>query len=157
MLPVMLQIKDKSILVVGGGKVALRKVRTFLKEGALVTVAAPQILPELLRENIKYIKSEYSSEYIKGHFIITAATNNPALNRKIAADARANGILCLSVSDWQCGDFISMVYENNGNVTAALSTNGQDPSCAKKMRPYLTELITKIKKEYDNGVKDNRT
>lgn len=141
MLPVMLDVRGRSVLIIGGGNIALRKAKTFLAEGAVVSIVSPKILPELAAQKVNYTCGVYERSLIRGHFIIIAATDDTKLNLRIAADARNEGILCLS---GRSGDIFSMVYERSGNITVALSTNGSDPSFAKSARSEIKELCGRL-------------
>lgn len=140
MLPVMLDVKDRAVLIAGGGRVALRKAKTLLAEGADVTVVSPKITSGFKELNINYIHEEYSPDLLRGKFIVIAATDSRLVNAEIISDAVSAGVLCMSVSDCVAGDFISMAYERSGMITAAVSTGGCFPKLARKMRHELRRI-----------------
>ncbi|MGN1097989.1 MAG: bifunctional precorrin-2 dehydrogenase/sirohydrochlorin ferrochelatase, partial [Clostridia bacterium] len=111
MFPVMLNVKNRSVLIAGGGKTAFRKARSLAAEGARITAAAPEILPEFAQLGAELIFEPYSSDMLAEKFLVIAATDDKDVNEKILSDSRKLGILCMSASDGKNGDFISMAFE----------------------------------------------
>ena len=82
-LPIFVQLKNKPVLVVGGGEVALRKVQTLLKAGAKVKLVATEIddrISFLAGSNLRIIKNQYSSDYLTEQRLVVAATDDHQLN-----------------------------------------------------------------------------
>ena len=95
-LPLHFDLKDRPVLVVGGGEIALRKIELLLKAHPVITAMAPEISPvlqELLRDGQhQLVEAEYESGAITGKVLIIAATNNSQLNKQISDDARQANI-----------------------------------------------------------------
>lgn len=143
--PVFLTVKGKLCAVIGGGHVALRKVLTLLDDGAKVTVVSPEICPELAgladEKKIKYIPREYRPGDLKDVFVAIAATDSSIINRQIAAEARKRRALINVVDDASKSDFIAPAIIKRGDITIAISTSGQSPALARKLRIKLEEEI----------------
>ena len=89
-----LDLEGRSVLVVGGGRVALEKVNGLSEAGARVTVVAPEALPELLSLPVEWLERGYHSSDLRGRLLVVAATSNTPLNRRVFADAEARGVFC---------------------------------------------------------------
>ena len=140
--PVHLHVKGRTCLVVGGGKVGLRKARTLIQCGAWVRMVSPvfsQDLPPDYRGRIHCIAQPYHPRYLEGAFLVFAATNRAPLNQQIATDARTAGILCNVADDPQNSDFILPALIHRGDLILTVSTSGNSPAFAKKLRQDLEQ------------------
>ncbi|NLA74092.1 MAG: bifunctional precorrin-2 dehydrogenase/sirohydrochlorin ferrochelatase [Deltaproteobacteria bacterium] len=143
--PVMVDITGREALVIGGGAVATRKITTLLEYGAVVSIAARELTPELkdLIENdkIRYLGAEYSLVLLKDKFLVIAATDDPDLNHRISLEAQAKGMLINAVD--QPGDctFIVPSVIRRGDLVISVSTSGKSPALAKKIREQLSPLF----------------
>jgi siroheme synthase-like protein len=160
--PIFLNIDGKKCVVVGGGKVALRKVRLLLEHGSKVEVISPTICPELdhLAKNgsIKVMNKNYQPELLKGAFIAIAATSETCINERVAEAGRKQGILVNVVDNPEQSDFIIPSSIRRGDITIAISTMGKSPALARKIRvqleqsygseyALLVELISEVRTE----------
>jgi len=136
--PVFLNLKAKKTVVVGGGKVAERKVLSLIKTGADVTVISLDITRRLLREKtakrIGHIQRAYKKGDLKGAFLVVAATNSPDINRKISAEAPA---LVNVVDVPLLCNCITPSIVKKGDLTIAISTGGTSPAFSKAIRKEL--------------------
>ncbi|GAK83204.1 siroheme synthase / Precorrin-2 oxidase /sirohydrochlorin ferrochelatase [Vibrio ponticus] len=117
--PMFLDLKDKEVLVVGGGEVACRKVETLIRAGAIVTIVSPAIenfLHALVEKGeCRWVQNFYSKEMMDARFIqIWATTDNPELNHQVYRDAKALNILVNVVDDQPYCDFITPSIVNRG-------------------------------------------
>jgi siroheme synthase-like protein len=131
MYPVMLNVKGKVCTVIGGGHVAVRKARSLVKNGAQVKVISQSFADEF--DGAVKIKKSYDASDITGSFLVIAATNDKAVNKKIAADAGKIGVLVSLADDAASSDFISAASSVHGDITLTVSTNGKFPLLAKKL------------------------
>lgn len=160
--PIFLNISDKRCVVVGGGQVALRKVRAMLEHGANIDVISPDLCPELVqltkRGEINVLNREYQIGDLKGAFVAIAATDNDEINRRIAEEAKRNAVLVNVVDEAENSDFIVPSYLHRGEITIAISTAGKSPALARKIRTKLekdfgdeyaslTRLISEVRAE----------
>jgi siroheme synthase-like protein len=141
--PVFLDIRGRKCVVVGGGQVALRKVKTLLEHGADVDLIGPDLCPELdrLAENggINVFRRCYQTGDLRGALMAIAATDNGDINREVVKEAGREGVLVNVVDGTRDSDFIAPSYLRRGNITIAVSTAGFSPALARKIRTRLEE------------------
>ncbi len=151
--PIFLNIKDKPCVVVGGGEVAERKVRSLVEQGAQVKVISQSLtrgLESLVQQGaVKVMLREYRPGDIRYALITIAATDDIQVNRMVARDGAQWGIPVNVVDDPDASDFIVPSQFSRGDVVIAISTGGQSPALARKIR---TELESYIGPEYESLV-----
>ena len=143
--PVFMNVKGKKCVVIGGGQVALRKVRILLEHGADVEVISPDLYPELAelaeRGEIRALTREYQAGDLENAFVAIAAINNNEINQRVAVEARRRAVLVNVVDDAEKSDFIVPSYLRRGDVAIAVSTGGKSPALARKIRSRLEKEI----------------
>lgn len=141
--PVFLKISGKKCVVVGGGQVARRKVKTLLEHGASVEVISPEPCPELNklveRGEIRLLRRGYQAGDLEGAFLAIAATDNRALNRQVLKEAQERAVLVSVADDPENSDFIVPSAVRRGTLSIAVSTGGVSPALARKIRTRLEE------------------
>lgn len=153
--PLFLDLKNKPVLVVGGGEVASRKVDSLVRSGANVTIVSPKIEPYLQRlidqEECHWIQSFYSSELLNDAYIqVWATTDNPDLNHQVHKDAKAKNILVNVVDDKPYCDFITPSIINRGRIQIAISSGGASPVLVRNIRQMLeTNLAQNLSLQAD--------
>lgn len=145
-----LNLEGKNVLVVGGGHIALRKVKTLLPTGARITVVAPQFDPEFntlaSAASITLKNRPYEPLDLRGIFMAFICTDKPAVNAQVSNDARTRRILVNNACDYLDGDFIVPARMDFGkNIAVTVSTQGRAPSLAKKLKQ-------KIQQEWAEGL-----
>jgi glutamyl-tRNA reductase len=148
--PIILSLTNRHVLVVGGGKVASRKVLKLLEARAEITVIAPEIEPSLLelinQSKLKWQKNSFNPEQLKGFDLVIAATDDHKVNMEVVNTARKIKILANSVDEAIHSDFLFPAIIRRGDLLIAISTSGKSPVLARKIRQEL-ELI--FGQEYD--------
>ncbi|MDP4089880.1 MAG: bifunctional precorrin-2 dehydrogenase/sirohydrochlorin ferrochelatase [Bacillota bacterium] len=142
--PVMLNIEDKKIVVVGGGAVALRKVKALLAYGAGITVISPTFtegFDEIWNE-VQPIQALYREELIEDADIVIAATSSRQVNKNIREHCRKNMILCNTADDGEGSDFTVPSTLKRGGLVISVSTSGKSPALARKIKDQLEQLFT---------------
>lgn len=143
--PLFLDIQGKSILVVGGGDVACRKVDTLLRAGAKVTVVSPKLAENLKErlenEEITWINSQYRENLLSNHMQVWATTNNSTLNHQVHNDAKKRNILVNVVDDTPYCDFITPSIVNRGGIQIAISSGGGSPVLVRKIREKIESVL----------------
>ena len=151
--PIFLNIKGKLCVVVGGGEVAERKVKTLVEQDAQVMVISQSItkgLENLAQQGaIQVMLRDYRPGDLSGAMVAIAATDDARVNRQIAEDGARWGVLVNVVDDPEASDFIVPSQFCRGDVVIAISTGGHSPALAKKIR---TEMESHIGPEYDSLV-----
>jgi precorrin-2 dehydrogenase/sirohydrochlorin ferrochelatase len=139
--PVHLDIKNRNCLVVGGGAVGTRKVNTLLACGARVTVVSPdpaQPLKKMAAEGSITLKERaYRTVDLKDMFLVIGATDDEKLNRQISEEAEQIGILCNIADRPEACNFILPSVVQRGDLVITISTSGQSPALAKRLRRKL--------------------
>ena len=145
-LPLSLKIEGRLALVIGGGKVAGRKVRSLLECGARVTVISPSLAPSLVElvdeGRIKHQSREYCRGDLKGAFLAVIATNDHVANSAAVEEAESGGVLVCDASDGEAGDFIFPATLRQGDLTISVSTGGTSPLLAKQIKEGLETLYS---------------
>jgi precorrin-2 dehydrogenase/sirohydrochlorin ferrochelatase len=160
--PIFIDLNQKKVLVVGGGNVAERKIKTFLRYGAVVYVISKELthqLDDYVKEGkIHYLGDKFREELMNGAVLIIAATDNKYLNSSIADSAKKAGILVNAVDQPADCSFIVPSIVRKGDLQIAVSTSGKSPALAKKLRIDLDKqfgshyetfliIIGKLRKE----------
>ncbi|OPX34646.1 MAG: hypothetical protein B1H11_10480 [Desulfobacteraceae bacterium 4484_190.1] len=149
--PVFLALEGKNALVVGGGKVARRKVETLIEYGALVQIISMELtdgLKKLVEDGkIIHLGTQFEDHLMDGIFLVIAATDDHEFNHKISESARRKGLLINAVDQPADCDFIVPSIVKRGDLQIAISTSGKSPALAKKIRK---ELETQFGDEYES-------
>lgn len=139
--PVFWNLRGRSVLVVGGGKVAARKVRALLRSGASVCVAAERLGAELRDDleagRIAHVAGRYAGDVLRGRHLAIAATDDPETNRRVAVDARAAGVPVNVADDPQHCDFILPAIVDRSPLLVAISSGGQAPMLARHVKTWI--------------------
>lgn len=149
-----LNLEGRNVLVVGGGRIALRKVKTLLPTGAHITVVAPQLDPEFTTIPSVVLKNRpYEPLDLRGIFMAFICTDKPAVNAQVSNDARARRILVNNACDYLDGDFIVPARMDFGeNIAVTVSTQGRAPSLAKKLKQKIqsewAEGLEQVEREF---------
>ncbi len=141
--PVSLNIRGRKCLVIGGGRVAARKVEGLLEHGAVVQVISPELCPDLADlaagGKITALTRKYRTGDLKGVFVTIIATDDSRVNREAVAEAGKRAVLVNVVDNAEESDFIASSYLRRGDISIAVSTSGKSPALARKLRLKLEE------------------
>lgn len=142
--PLYLDLENKTVLVVGGGAVACRKVQTLLEYGAVVKIVSPRIIDELKalvdQEHCLWIAGVYSPEDIPGSVLIFSCTEKEDINARVARDAKTHNIPVNVVDDPdKCSFYVPSILKR-GDLSIAVSTAGSSPKVAGLIRRQLEEI-----------------
>jgi len=141
--PIFLNLGGKECVVIGGGQVAWRKVKTLLKSGAIVEVISPVLCAGLTKlaakQRIRTIERPYEEGDIQGVFLAIAATDDAKINLRIAEEAKISRVPVNIADDAAGSDFIIPSSIRRGDITIAISTSGKSPALARKIRAELEE------------------
>ena len=139
--PVFLNISGRKCVVIGGGQVALHKVKALLEHGANVEVISLDLCSELnqlaANREISVLQRSYRVGDLQDAVITVAATNNSDINREVVKEAQTKAVLINVVDDPESSDFIAPSYMRRGDVAIAISTAGRSPALARKIRTRL--------------------
>jgi hydroxymethylbilane synthase len=129
------------VIVVGGGAAAERNVRELLDADAAVTVIGPDLRPQLAalaaQGRIVWHAREYRSADLAGATLAFASSDDPALDGRVVADARAADILVNDASDAARSDFVTPAMHRSGPLTVTVDGGGLAPSFTTRIRDEL--------------------
>lgn len=142
--PIFIDLNSQPCLVIGGGGVALRKIRLMSCAGAKITVIAPKLCDDLITEfgnKINHINREFTDTDIGNYRLITAATNNSEVNKRVSTLAQAKNIPVNVVDQPNLCSFITPSIVDRSPVVIAISTGGGAPVLARILRSKLEAFI----------------
>jgi precorrin-2 dehydrogenase/sirohydrochlorin ferrochelatase len=145
--PIMINIEDRPVAMIGGGNVALRKTRDLLETGANVTVIAPEIHDEfndLVNEygnRVVLVKREYVSGSLENYSLVFSATNSAEVNNAVYTEAHSKNIFINAVDDPPNCSFFIPSFTRKGDLILSLSTSGSSPAYAARLRRVLDEQV----------------
>ncbi len=141
LFPIFLKLKGRQCLVVGAGSVAEPKIGGLLETGARIRVVALNATAGV-REWARVGKIElelraFLAEDLDGAFLAVVATNSRSLNERVYQEAQSRGVLCNVVDVPDLCEFFYPAVVRRGDLQIAVSTAGQSPSLAQKIRQQL--------------------
>ncbi len=139
--PIMLKLQHRRVLVVGAGRVGMRKVRSLLDAGAKVTLVADRLPPDAELAGVEVHHRPYEPHDVAGAALVFACTGERATNARIAADARTAGALVNAVDQPEDCDFYAPAVERRGEVVVAVGTGGTAPPLAAAIRDRLADAL----------------
>ena len=146
--PLFVDLSGKKILVVGGGRIALRRIRTLLDFTEKVTVVSPELHPDLLpleeAGRLTVLRRPYEPADIEGAALALAATNNKEVNEAVYADCKRLGIPVNVSSDRNKSDFYFPGVARKGPYVAGVTASGRDHTGAKKLTEAIRELMERF-------------
>jgi len=139
--PVFVELEGETVLVVGGGEVARRKIESLLECGALIHIVSKELtdkLKDLVKTGvIRHLGEKFRDEHLDEAFMVIAATDDKRLNHEISHIARKRGILINAVDQPADCSFIVPSVVRRGDLLVAISTSGKSPALARKIRKML--------------------
>lgn len=147
-LPLFADLKQRPVLVVGGGEVAARKIELLHRAGAQVRVVAQTLSPELERQHqkgrINWLATVFVPEQLDEVFLVIAATNDTVLNAAVFAAADKRHLLANVVDDQPRCSFIFPSIVDRSPLVVAISSSGQAPVLARLLREKLEALLPAV-------------
>lgn len=144
-LPVFLQLHERPVLVVGGGRVAARKVELIRRTGARITVVSPALTEELralaAAGEILHVAAPFSPEHVAGMDAVVAATSSDEVNALVSRTARAQRIAVNVVDDPDNSTFIFPAIVDRSPILIAISSGGAAPVLARRVREQMEALL----------------
>lgn len=139
--PIYLSLGDVPVLVVGGGRVAARKIEGLVNAGAAVTAVAPWFSAEVLEMPITRVARAYRDTDLDGQRLVITATDDPAVNAQVTRDATVRNIWANSADDPVNCTFILPAITRKGPLIAAVSTGGSSPALAGWLRSRIADEV----------------
>ncbi|WP_051309348.1 precorrin-2 dehydrogenase/sirohydrochlorin ferrochelatase family protein [Desulfogranum japonicum] len=143
MYPISVDISNRLCVIVGGGKVAERKVQGVLAQGAKVRLVSPQITSLLYsmvdQKHIEWRRNCYKPGDLEGAFLVFAATSSPETQEKILRHARAQEILINLADNPEQSDFHVPASFTRNDLCVTVSTHGKSPAMAAMVKRLLEQ------------------
>jgi precorrin-2 dehydrogenase / sirohydrochlorin ferrochelatase len=141
LFPMFLKLEGRECLVVGAGAIAKSKVASLAEAGARITVVAPRASERIRRlaasGAVRWVPREFRANDLVGIFLAIAGTSDVNVNREVFLEAQRRGILCNAVDDPPHCDFYFPAVVRRGDLQIAISTSGQSPALAQRLRVEL--------------------
>jgi precorrin-2 dehydrogenase / sirohydrochlorin ferrochelatase len=145
LFPAFIKLAGRPCIVIGGGPVAASKIAILLDCGAQVTVIAPRAVESVeqlaVARKIRWLPRKFAPNDLARAFLVIAATSDPSVNRAAFLEAEVRGILCNSVDDPPNCDFYFPAIVRRGPLQIAISTSGESPALAHRIRLELEESL----------------
>jgi len=145
LLPIFLKLEGRRCLLVGAGIVALDKIGSLLKTGLRLRVVAPEARPEVrqlaLEGKLEWIERRFETADLDGNFLVITATDSHEVNNAVYREAVERNILCNSVDDIPNCDFFFGSVVSRGDLQIAISTAGESPAFAQRLRREIDEQL----------------
>ncbi|WP_369715618.1 precorrin-2 dehydrogenase/sirohydrochlorin ferrochelatase family protein [Leptotrichia sp. HSP-536] len=152
--PLFINLENKKVLVIGGGKIAYKKITKILEYGAEITIITERTEEEkfLKLENVKIVNNKVENdknvieELVKDYFFVIAATDNEELNQNIAEICDSNGILVNNASSkFKMNAMFGGIVKND-EFQIAVSTGGKNCRRSRAMKSEIQKILDKIEK-----------
>jgi len=154
LFPLFLKLEGRRCLLVGAGLIATQKIESLLSAGAHVHIIAPRaddVIRELVREGrVCWSQREFRASDLDQVVLVVAATSDPGVNETVFREARSRGVLCNAVDEPERCDFYYPAVVRRGDLQIAISTAGQSPALAQRIR---RELEAQFGDEYSDWLR----
>ncbi len=152
LFPVMMKLAGRRVLVVGAGKVAIRKVRDLLPCGATILVVAPRVDAAIRNlasaGRLRIQQREFHPDDIVGTVLVFVATDDPSVNRLVVRSARARGVPVNAVDQPELCDFYLASVVRRGPLLLAVSSGGTSPALAATLARELGANLEESLEQY---------
>ncbi len=140
-LPISINIENETILIIGGGKVAIHKIESLERFTHRIKVIAKEVLPEIRQRGfIEVVEKAYEPGDLTDHLLVYAATNDSVLNYRIRKDGQERRAIVNVVDKPENCDFVSPAIYKQENMTVAVSSNGENVFAAIHWRNQIRDL-----------------
>jgi siroheme synthase-like protein len=141
LLPIFVKLRERLVVVVGGGAIAEGKIDGLFAAEARVRVVAPQVTAGITQwiaqGRVEWKAKTFAPEDLDGAYLVIAATSAPGVNEAVFSEADTRGILCNAVDDIEHCHFYYGSVVQRGDLQIAISTNGKSPALAQRLRLQL--------------------
>lgn len=139
--PLFVDLEGKNVLIVGGGKVAMRKVEKLIPFGCRVTVVSGKIRDEIRAMDACVFQRDFEDGDVDNRDLVIAATDEPALNTRVCNLAKEKKIPVNSVDDKKNCTFLFPALVKRGKLTVGVCSSGASPSAAKWVKKQVEDVL----------------
>ena len=143
MYPVMINIAGKPVVVVGGGKVASRKIKTLIEKGAKVIVVSPDLNDAIDQDKIIWRQKQYETGDLDGAKLVFACTDVESVNTQVMTDAHPSQLVN-NTGDKHFSDFYNVAIARAKDFSVMISTDGSSPERSKEIRKKLEAILEEL-------------
>lgn len=144
-LPLFMQLRSQPVVVVGGGRIAIRKVDLLRRSGAQITVVSPELREELhklaSKGELLHVAARFAEEHVEGATLVIAATNDQDVNAAVSAAAQARRIPVNVVDNPSLSTFIFPAIVDRSPIIVGVSSGGESPVLARRIREQIEALL----------------
>jgi len=144
-LPLFADLRDRDVLIVGGGVVAERRANLLLDAGARITVLSPSLTDELAslvaEGRLTHLAQAFADEPLDAYWVVVAATNDTAVNERVATAAAVAKRFCNVVDDRELSTFIMPAIVERDPVTIAIGSSGTSPVLARWIKGLIESWL----------------
>lgn len=144
-LPISIDISESKILIIGGGRRALKKIRILQRFGANIEVLAENIIDEVYATDVVCFRKKYDKSDLDGYLLLYSCTNNEMLDRQIAREGREAGVLVNIHDNPSLCQFVSPAIYQDGNITVAVGSNSENVTESIRLRNLIQEFFKNLK------------
>ncbi|RMG44846.1 MAG: bifunctional precorrin-2 dehydrogenase/sirohydrochlorin ferrochelatase [Candidatus Dadabacteria bacterium] len=161
LLPVALDLSKIRVLIIGGGRAATDKLKRLLRETTDIVIVSPELTDELLglsgRYKLQVKKRAFELGDLKGAGLVVLTVSESGLNQRISELVLKKGLLLNNAAFPERGNINFCAYTKKDGITLAVSTSGQAPAVAARIRDYFAELLPDNTEELIHKIKELRT
>lgn len=146
-LPIAVDISDQKILIIGGDQSAYKKMQILQRHGAKVEVIGTKVCNAIKESGVTYFERPYDKSVLPGYLMLYCCTNKDDLDRQIVKDGKDAGVLVNIHDKPDLCRFISPAIYRSGNISVAVSSNGEDVYESIRIRNLIRDELTIEKPE----------
>ncbi len=161
LFPVFIDLSDRKVLVIGGGEVATRKVKSLVRFTRNITVVAPEVTGEIRRlaeeGKVKVKRRRFMSSDLKGADLVIVAVDDERVQKRVYELCRKRGVLCNAVDspEWCTFVFPSLIVR--GDLVIGISTSGKAPALSRRVREMVERSLPENIEEVLRRVSSERS
>jgi siroheme synthase-like protein len=144
-LPISIDISNQKILIIGGGQSALKKIKILQRFDATLEVIDDRIIDEVYQTGVVCHLKRYEKNDLNGFLMLYSCTNDDQLDKIIAADGKAAGVLVNVHDKPELCQFVSPAIYRDGNISVAVSSNAQNVYEAIRLRNLIQDYLENLK------------
>lgn len=154
--PFFVDLEGRRGLIIGGGRVALRKVEKLLSYGPALTVVAPEPVPELAALPVELVRRAFQTEDLDRADFVIAATDDQGENHRISALCQERKLPVNVVDDKAACSFLFPALVRRGNLSVGISTGGSSPTAAVWLKEQIEGLLPEQTEEILTWLEEQR-